>query len=361
MQTVKSHNIWKIFTCTIFLAFIFALSTKTTIVHAAETEVKKGVNKTAEDILKESTAQTENHGTIKVADNRITYNNKSYTLNKNLQTTLFIGVDNLNGEQQGEEDTLANSGMADCLLLVITDKTTKKSKIIGINRDTMAEVDMFDTNGDYIRTSNMQIALSHGYGDGKEQSCLNTVRAVTNLLGGIKIDHYAALKMAAIPIINDEVGGVTVEVLEDMKESDPSFIKGETILLQGETALKYVRSRDTNKLDSNQLRMQRQKQYISAFTKQLSSKTSEDPFEMLDLYQKLNKYVVTDLKLAEMQTVFEQFAGSELGDDDFITVPGKLTQGKIYAEFIVDETALKEMVLDVFYNRDNQTKDETAK
>lgn len=297
-------------------------------------------------------AETKNQGETKKAESKVTYNKETYTLKSNIETTLFMGIDNVNNEQEdGTVDSLGDSGMADCLFLVVSDKDTGKSQIIGINRDTMTDVDMLDIYGEYFRTANLQIALSHGYGDGKEQSCLNTVKAVSNLFGGIKIDHYVAMKMAAIPTINDAIGGVSVEVLEDLTSQDPVLAKGKTVELKGKQSLQYVKYRDTDKLDSNQLRIQRQKQYITAFTKKLASETSKDPFSILTLYKQIQKYVVTDLNTAQMQTLFDKFAKSGLGDENFHMVPGKLTEGKIYAEFHADEKGLKEMVLDLFYTK----------
>lgn len=319
----------------------------------AKSESAKTGQTTTEAKIAAAKKKVKAAGPSKTAQNKVTYNSSTYTINPDIETTLFMGIDNMNGEQEdgSTDEVLEESGMADSLFLVVLNKVTKESQIIGINRDTIAEVDMYDVNDEYFRTAKLQIALSHGYGDGKELSCLNTVKAVSNLFGGIKIDHYVALKMDAIPMINDEMGGVSVEVLEDMSSADPSFVKGRTIRLKGDQALKYVRYRDTKKLDSNQLRMQRQKQYISAFTEKLSDKTSTDPFGVLATYQKVSKYVVTDLNMVEMQQIFEQFAASKPGDKDFLMVPGKLEEGKFYAEFHADEAALKELTLKIFYEK----------
>lgn len=51
-----------------------------------------------------------------------------------------------------------------------------------------------------------QIAIQHGYGDGKELSCELTRDAVSSLLYELPIHGYAAVNMAAIPELNDALG-----------------------------------------------------------------------------------------------------------------------------------------------------------
>ena len=71
-------------------------------------------------------------------------------------------------------------------------------------------------NFSYINTIKGPIAIQHGYGDGAEISDEATVNAVSNLLYSTPVYRYAAMNMSAIETINDAVGGVQVEILEDM-------------------------------------------------------------------------------------------------------------------------------------------------
>ena len=70
----------------------------------------------------------------------------------------------------------------------------------------------------------------------------NTVRAVSDLLSGIGIDYYISMNMDGVGVLNDSIGGVDVEVLDDF-EDVPEFKKGETVHLTGDLALTYVRGR----------------------------------------------------------------------------------------------------------------------
>ena len=123
--------------------------------------------------------------------------------------------------------------------------------------------------GYYIYVSTGQLALAHTYGSGGSDSSLNAVKAVSNLLGGVKIDHYMTLTMDAVGKINDLVGGVTLTIPEDYTSIDPSFKKGATVTLKGEQAEKYVRYRDITETGSNEGRMERQTQFIQALFGQM--------------------------------------------------------------------------------------------
>lgn len=88
-------------------------------------------------------------------------------------------------------------------------------KTLAINRNTLTNVKSLDLDNSYLGDSVVQIALAHASGDGLEASCENTVDAVSELLGGQKIDGYAAVNMGAISIINHMAGGVTVTIEDD--------------------------------------------------------------------------------------------------------------------------------------------------
>nr|WP_330369769.1 LCP family protein [Butyrivibrio sp. FCS014] len=79
-----------------------------------------------------------------------------------------------------------------------------------LNRNSMTDVDIYDEYGRYQNTVVAQIATQHGFGNGMEESCNYQVKAVSNMFYQLPIHGYAAINMSAIPIINDEVGGVDV-------------------------------------------------------------------------------------------------------------------------------------------------------
>lgn len=120
------------------------------------------------------------------------------------------------GEQR-DSGSYRNNAQNDLLLLLVMDAREKKYSLIQINRDTMTNVPVLDVNGMRSGKNFEQIALAHTYGNGLEVSCENTVKAVSDFLGGVNIDNYAAITMSAVAPVNDYFGGVDVTVEEDMK------------------------------------------------------------------------------------------------------------------------------------------------
>ena len=89
----------------------------------------------------------------------ITYNGKEYTYNQNLSTVLFLGVDqHEKAESNGYKGT---GGRSDCIILLIMDSSNKTVKMLEISRDTMVDVAVYDTSGEYALDMNMQITMQY--------------------------------------------------------------------------------------------------------------------------------------------------------------------------------------------------------
>ncbi|HJA93971.1 MAG TPA: LCP family protein, partial [Candidatus Eisenbergiella merdipullorum] len=200
------------------------------------------------------------------------YQGKTYAYKDDIMTFLFMGIDKT-GELEASED-LYNGGQADALFLAALDPDEKTISVIGINRDTMTEISVYDRNGLYAGTQTAQIALAHAYGDGMEKSCENTVEAVSGLFYGLPIHGYCALNMEVAGILNDAVGGVDVTIPESAAGADieingsrykTGWKAGEQVHLMGNDAYTFIRYRDTDQPESADARLERQKQYLQAF------------------------------------------------------------------------------------------------
>ena len=103
------------------------------------------------------------------------------------------------------------------------------------------------------------------------------VDAVSKLFYGIPINGYVAFNMETISQLNDAVGGVTVTVPEGENISD-KLKSGETVTLNGDDAVSFVRYRDTSVEGSNNLRIARQKQYLINFFSRAVKAVQKDVF-----------------------------------------------------------------------------------
>ena len=272
------------------------------------------------------------------------YNGTAYAKREDLETVLLLGVDKFEGETP---EGYINNQQADFLLLLVMDKQHETCTPIQLNRDTMTQIQILGVTGEPAGTFTGQLALAHTYGSGEEDSCENTALAVSNLLYGMEIDHYVSLTMDGVALLNDLVGGVTVEVLDDFSGIDDSLVQGETVTLKGQQALTYVRSRGGMEDSSNLHRMERQRQYLSVLQQQLKAAVQQEDGFTLDALLQLNEYMVSDCTVNQLSDLGDSLAAYQVSD--ILTTPGDVQEGEEFVEFTVDEAALQQLVMDVFY------------
>ena len=217
----------------------------------------------------------------------------------------------------------------------------------------MADVELYNTAGEYAGVENMQICLAYAYGDGHETSCLNVARSVSRLFNGIPINAYFAMDYTGVPTLNDDVGGVSVQVLEDLSAKDPALTYGSWVTLKGEQSVTYIRSRDTALLESNNTRMDRQKQYLTGFLQNAFSGIKSNPTLIPTLYSDATDYMVTDISLADLTYLASQVVQHGYATPEMSSVPGTVVQGDVYAEYQVDKAALFDLIIKNFYVQTN--------
>lgn len=278
------------------------------------------------------------------------YNGAWYAQKPDIETILCIGIDKNEGDDTVADLGNYNSQQCDFLVAVVLDNRNKSYTALQINRDTVAEIPVIGFGGDVLSTETGQIALAHTYGSGGKDSCENTVEAVSNLLTGVKIDHYISVTMEAVPIINDAVGGVTLTVAEDYPND--GFVKGETVTLLGDKALAYVRGRMTVGDGSNLGRMERQRQYMTALKDVYTQKLAEDPTLALSAITSISEYMISDCSVYDLSDLVN--ATNEYTFEGFKTLEGEAIQGEKFMEFYADKEALEQLVFDIYYEKKDE-------
>lgn len=273
----------------------------------------------------------------------VTYNGEKYRFNEAVTSVLCLGIDN---ERLEYSDKIGTSGQADAVYLCVLDTNTGKTRIVTISRDAMVDVNVYAPTGEFVETDKMQLCLAYAYGDGKEGSCKNVVRSVERLLYGVPVNSYFAIDLSAISILNDRIGGVEVS------EYTPDYSQktGRKTTLYGKAAREYVQKRDTSFLDSNNYRMERQLEYIKSFSSKVIAKTKSNLNVPLDMFNTISKYSVTNVNASAI-TYLTTVLLKKNFDISYATVKGEVVMGEEYAEFVVDEKALYELVLDLFYEK----------
>ncbi len=302
----------------------------------------------------EASATQEAEESYELQEGQIRYNGKTYQYKDNLMNILCLGIDSRDGI--AKEKTPGKAGQADCVILAVLDDEAKTIQLINISRDSMVPVHVYATDGSFVEDRTEQLALQYAYGNGRDWSCQLMEQAVSDLFYGLPIHGYCALSMNSIASLNDTVGGVTVTVPEELAELKPKlFTAGETITLKGNRANEFVRARAVNSPDvaSNNKRIARQKAYAVAFVNQLKQGMKEDMTLPVKLYQTAEKQMVTSLSLDQAVYLCTEYMNCSFDTDNIYTIDGAVTMGEKYAEFNVDDDALYQMILDIFYEEVN--------
>lgn len=270
-------------------------------------------------------------------------------LSREVEKTTTKKLDPGETEVQAEYKDTYNPGRADVINLLVIDREKNTYAILPIDRDTITAVDSLDENGKYLATTDIQLALAYECADGKEQSCENTLKSVSNMLHNQYIDEYASFSQDAIKKINHMVGGVTVKIKDDFSDSDKTLKKGKTIKLNDDQAAHFVHDRMNVGDGSNECRMRRQNEYMKDLKKKVGEKTDKNPKFPLQAYRNLNDYMVTSITGNDASKITKAILKNKyLGT---FKIKGKNKKDAYgFNAFYPDQKSLDEVVRQLFYD-----------
>ena len=278
---------------------------------------------------------------------KVEYNGKSHKVESFVETYLLVGTDNADsGSSDLKIKRFYNYTQADFIVLLAVDEEQGKITAIQINRDTMTDVPWLDVLGQSGRTKFRQIALAYNSGSGGTDSLQNTANAVSRLLFGLPVDHSVAFTMAGINTLNDLVGGVTVQIEDDLTPVDSTLKKGSTVTLQGQQAEHFLRARMALRDDTNLARMRRHREYIDGFIKSAKNAMDADPEMFVRAADALSPYMVTEMTTDDLLHLCDRI--QKYGIDSIKTADGELKMGEYY-EFYPDMESLWSIVREVFH------------
>lgn len=281
-------------------------------------------------------------------ENGILYKNERYELNPNVVSFLLIGVDK---GDIGDNFGVGINGQADTLLVGAVDTETKSVAVIPISRETLVDVNQYTTAGDYSGVSKKQICLAYAYGKDIEQCSENVLLSVSRVLYGINISSYITMDLAALEKLSNAVGSIEVYVNEEYNDSGVTYKPGRTISVKGKSAVNYIHWR-SDKVDANNFRMERQKNFITSFMNKASGEISKDFTKVVSYYNMMSPYVSTNITLSQTTYLATNCLRIHLGDAiQFKSIPGETFIKDGYSAFTPDDDALTDIVIETFYKK----------
>lgn len=283
---------------------------------------------------------------IKMQDNWITHKGKIYEYNDEILTFYVMGID----KKSVDDDSAITMGQSDANFLITLNPKTKEMNVIAINRDAMIDLVVYDYGGSYVETRRGQLALQHAYGRNDVESAEHQMNAISQLFYGIPINGYVSLKLEAIPVINDSVGGVTVTCNEDLTEKNSQLYEGATVNLVGNMAYDFVQER-TKTYEGARRRLERQKIYIKSFVETAKTKIKGGNLTLIyDLYNSLSSYMCTNLTVDQAAYLASIAKDYKFDMNNIRSLEGETVQGERYEEFNVDDEYLQDLIVEIFYS-----------
>lgn len=182
----------------------------------------------------------------------------------------------------GADTTDDDEGRSDTLFIVHVDFKTKMATMINIPRDFYVDI-----------PGNGKDKINHSYNFGGPALTIKTVQEYT----GLPIHHYVVVDYEGFINLVNTVGGVTVDVKEDMVDDelgDPLY-KG-VQKLDGNQSLFYVRFRNTALGDFT--RIADQQNFVRSLINE--SARIQTAFKIPALVNIMTNYIKTDMSVSEL-------------------------------------------------------------
>lgn len=288
----------------------------------------------------------------------VTYGDDVYEYNQECMNFIVMGIDR-SGELE-KETKLSDwsAGQADAIFLLSLDNRNKKVSVIGIPRNSMVNVEIYNEQEECIDTIYNQICLQYGYAGGGELGLQKMKDGVSKLLFDLPIHGACAVSYDAIGVVAERLGGIEVTVSEDMSGLDKNYIVGSNIVLTKKNIIPYLRYRDNTELGSPTTRLTRQKEFLKNAMVQAMQEVKERPAIVSEIYQEIIPYMNTDITLDKAVYLAAEVLDYSLTDSSFYQLTGVDKQvdfenaknaEDFYDDYYLDEEKLKDTVIKVFY------------
>lgn len=213
------------------------------------------------------------------------------TSDKDITNIALFGVDS-----RDHDDT----GRSDALMIMSVDKMHGKIKLTSIARDTRV----------YISDRGSYDKIAHAYAYGGPEMSIKTINQNFNT----NIKEYVTVNFDQLATVINSLGGVTLTITEEERVSANENIaalgtgtpirQSGSVLLTGEQAVGYARIR---KIDSDNMRAQRQRNVLNAIFEKMKGKSS---LEYAEFIRQLLPNVETSLDYGDLMGLATIMFGS---------------------------------------------------
>lgn len=278
-------------------------------------------------------------GTV-VAINKLSGNITSLDLDKQLKNrptkqTEVVNTDAMNilvmgsdaragqGSGFGQVSKYGDSARSDTTLLVHLFKGHTQALAVSIPRDSLVTIPEC-TREDGSTTSPWTTKFNAAFSLAGPACTITTVEKLT----GLFIDHFVVVDFKGFQAMVDAIGGVSMCLTEPVTDSKSHLdLPAGTSLLDGKTALAFVRTRYSMGDGSDTARIRRQQGFLAALARKvMSAGVLLNPVKLYNLLDATTSSLTMDPKFAsirELQSVALSLRNLHSKDLRFVTAPSK--------------------------------------
>lgn len=228
-------------------------------------------------------------------------------------SVLVLGIDT--GEYDREY-----TGRSDTMMLMTVNPNTDQTSIVSIPRDTYTEI---------VGRGTMD-KINHAYAFGGTSMSINTVQ---NLFD-VPVDYYVSVNMEGMQQIVDAVGGIDVTPPLTFSQGGYTFTEGQTIRMDGATALEYSRMRSSDP-EGDYGRQGRQRQVLEGTIRRIAS--FDSILNYRNVLGTIGSNMQTNMSFDDMYDMFTNYLGA-VGNIEQVQLSGSGTRiDGVYYEIIPDE------------------------
>lgn len=300
----------------------------------------------------------EHNNSVAWQEDWVVYDGKVYEYRDDMLNFLLLGIDHGGSLSSETELSNWNAGQADTIFLVSLNQTDRKISVIAIPRNSMVNVEIFNSESERVETIYNQICLQYGYAGGGELGLRKMKESVSELMCGLPIHGACAVSFNAISVITDRLGGIKVIVPDDMTAYNKTYVQGSTQILTGKNVVDYLRYRQYDTLGSPTTRLERQKDFMRVAMGQVMQEVKANPVLVKDLYEAVRPYMNTDISVDEAVYIASKALDCTLAEQSFYQLAGEdkaeyfvMDNGKqdFYDDYYIDEEELQRIMYEVFY------------
>ena len=290
------------------------------------------------------------NGNVELRYKDVSYQGEKYKYNNRITTILLAGLDSEGPIEKN--NVFADAPRSDTIMLLIIDTQENRLSILAINRDTMTDIRKYTLSGSDRGLSKDHIGNAYAYGDGEKISAEGLREATSLLLYDVPVNHYLIVNRSVLKKLAETLGPVNVTVPNnDLIDIDTKYAQGNVVTVDDNNIELFVRNRDTSKDFSNTSRMERQNAYINAAMDKVLELLKDDPSGVWKIIEGLESTVLTDITRSQYLDIVNDINKVSYDQDSYYTPEGTQSAENLHDEFYVDERALLDLVVKLFYRK----------